>query len=279
MADDWLLYSARRDLADRDKAARIDATVPNAARVGDYLDGGRDNFEADRRAVQILVAASPVAAVIVPVMRAFHQRVMRFLTGEAGIRQFLDTGVGLAATGNTHQLAQSMAPDCRVVYVDDDPMVLAHARAMVASAPDGTVASLEANLSDPGTILAGAAKTLDFGRPVAILLIATLGYVVSDATAAEVMRSLVGAVPAGSYVALCHQASDLDPEMIAVARRWNAMSAQRIALRGRAQLTGLLAGLDPVPPGLVRAADWRPAPDDARFELAAPVHGVVARKP
>jgi hypothetical protein len=274
MADSWWRAATRRA-----KAALIDTTTPNAARVGDYLEGGKDNFEADRRAVRALVAAGPVTATIAPALRAFHQRALRYLIAEEGVRQFLDTGTGLATTGNTHQVAQALAPECRVVYADDDPMVLAHARALQASAPYGAVASVDADLSDPLAILSGAAEILDFRRPVGILMIATLTYVLDDAEAAEIMLSLAGAVPAGSYVVLCHQASDLDQAMPGVARRWNAMSDQPIKLRSRAELTELLTGLEPVPPGLVPVMDWRPALDDPSFDVAVPIHGVVARKP
>jgi hypothetical protein len=274
MADSWFRAATRRA-----KAALIDTTRPNAARVGDYLEGGKDNFEADRRAVRTLLKVAPVTATIAPALRAFHQRALRYLIAEAGLRQFLDTGTGLGMTGNTHQVAQSLAPECRVVYADNDPMVLAHARALQASASPGAVASVDADLSDPLAILSGAAEILDFRRPVAILMIATLTYVLDDAAAAEIMRSLAGAVSAGSYVALCHQASDLDQAMPAVALRWNAMSDQPIKLRSRAELTELLTGLEPVPPGLVPVMDWRPALNDPSFDVAVPIYGVVARKP
>ena len=274
MADSW-----RHDSTRRAKAALIDTTVPNAARVGDYLYGGRNNFEADRKAVRAVVAAAPVIGTILPATRAFHQRVVRYLVAEAGIRQFLDIGTTLQMTGNTHEIAQSLAPECRVVYVDNDPMVLGHARALLTSVPDGAVASLDASLREPRAILSGAADTLDFSLPVAILLRATLTYVLDDAAATGIMRSLVEAVTAGSHVELYHQASDLDPAMPAAAQRWNAMSGQPITLRSRAQLTALMAGLAPVPPGLVPVTDWHPAPDDPRFGRAVPVYGVVARKP
>jgi S-adenosyl methyltransferase len=274
MADNW-----RHDSTRRAKAALIDTSVPNAARVGDYLQGGRNNFEADRRAVRAVVAAAPAIGTILPATRAFHQRAVRYLVAEAGIRQFLDIGTTLQVAGNTHEIAQSLAPECRVVYVDNDPMVLGHARALLTSAADGAVASLDADLRDPRTILSGAAEILDLQRPVAILLRATLTYVLHDAVAAKIMLSLTGAVPAGSHVEVYHQASDLDPALSAATRRWNAMSGQPITLRSRAQLTALLAGLDPVPPGLVPITDWHPAPDDPSFEYAVPVYGVVARKP
>jgi hypothetical protein len=201
--------------------------------------------EADRRAVRAVVAAAPAIGTILPATRAFHQRVVRYLVAEAGIRQFLDIGTTLQLTGNTHEIAQSLAPECRVVYVDNDSMVLGHARALLTSVGDGAVAS----------------------------------YVLSDAAATAVMLSLAEAVTAGSHVELYHQASDLDEAMPAATRRWNAMSGQPITLRSRAQLSALLAGLNLVPPGLVPVTEWHPAPDDPRFEHAVPVYGVVARKP
>ena len=275
MADDWLHDAARRAKA----AALVDRTMPNPGRVGDHLAGGRDNFEADRRASRSLIAASPVTAAIVPAARAFHRRAVRYLVAEAGIRQFLDIGTRLTMAGNTHEIAQSVAPDCRIVYASSDPVVLSHARAQAMSTNAGAVAALDADAHYPRTILAGAAETLDFDRPVAILLMATLMFVLDDALAAEIMRSLAGAVPAGSHVALYHQASDLDPEAIGGVRRWNAMSDRQITLRSRAGVAGLLAGLDPVPPGVVPVTEWRPEPADPVFEHAVPVYGAVARKP
>jgi hypothetical protein len=274
MADNWLQDSTRRA-----KAPLVDTSVPNAARVADYLVGGRDNFAADRQAVRSLTAAAPVIGTSFAAACAFHQRAVRYLVAEAGIRQFLAIGTSTTLTGSTHEVAQSLAPECRVVYVDSDPMVLAHARALLTSTPGGAVAAVDADVTDPRTILSGAAETLDVGRPVAILLMATLGYVLGDAAAAEILLTLAEAVSAGSHVALYHQASDLDPAMAVTAHRWNALSGQPVTLRSRAQLTALLAGLDLVPPGLVPVTDWRPAPDDPRFERAVPVYAAVARKP
>jgi S-adenosyl methyltransferase len=274
MEDGWLSDSTRLT-----KAALIDTTTPNAARVADYLAGGRDNFEADRRAVRSLVAAAPVFGASFAAARAFHQRAVRYLVAEAGIRQFLDIGTSATMTGSTHKVAQSMAPECRVVYVDSDPMVLAHARAQLTSTPDGALAVVDADVTDPRRILSGAAETLDLSRPVAVQLMATLCYVIADAVATQILLSLVAAVPAGSYVALYHQASDLGPAMALTARRWNAMSRRKITVRSRAQLTQLLTGLDVVSPGLVSVTDWWPDPEDPSFEHSVPVYGVVARKP
>jgi hypothetical protein len=278
MADNWLQDSTRRA-----KASLIDTTVPNAARVGDYLDGGRNNFETDRRAVRSLVMAAPVAESIVPAARAFRQRAVRFLVTERGIRQFLDIGTKrLAVTGNnTHEVAQSLAPECRIVYADNDPMVVSHTRALVTSTAQGAVGSLDADVHEPWALVAEAADILDFSRPVAVLLLATLSFIEDIEEAASVVKSLMDAVPSGSHLAVYHQASDLDPAMPAAARRWNAMSEQPVTLRSREELAGLLDGLDlePVPPGLVPITDWRPAPADPRFEHTVPVYGAVARKP
>ncbi len=274
MEDDW-----RQDSARRAKAALVNTTVPNAARVGDYMVGGRDNFEADRKAVRALIAAAPVAATIAPAASAFHQRAVRYLAAEAGIRQFLDIGTGSAAGCRTHEVAQSADPCCRVVYVDTDPMVLTHARALMRSAPGGVTAYLDADARDPAAIVAGARETLDFGQPVAVLLLATLAFIPDIAAAAAVLSTLLAGVLSGSYVVLYNQASDLHPAIVAAARRWNQLSSKRVTLRSRDEVASLIAGLELVPPGIVPICEWRPAPRDPRFEDVVPVHGLVARKP
>jgi hypothetical protein len=274
VGDDW-----RQDATRRAKADLIDTTTPNAARVTDYMYGGQDNFEADRKAARALVAAAPVVGTIAPSVRAFQQRVVRYLVAEAGIRQFLDVGTGLPLVGNTHEVAQSLVPECRIVYVDNDPMVLSHARALMKSAPGGAIGYVDADVRDPVAIVADARATLDFGQPVAVMLLFTLAYVEDPGAAAAVVSSLVAAVPSGSYVAIYHLASDLDPTLAEAARQWNTMmSAQRITLRSRSQLADLVAGLELVPPGLVPVSEWRPAPADPRFEDIVPVYSVVARK-
>ena len=272
MADDW-----RQDDTRRAKADLIDTTVPNAARVGDYLYGGRDNFEADRKAARTLVAAAPILAAIVPAMRAFHRRAVRYLITEAGIRQFLDIGTRLAASGNTHEIAQGFAPECRIVYADNDPVVLAHARALTTSAPGGATSVIDGDVGDPGAIVAEARTVLDLSRPVAVLLLFTLAHLDSAEAAGAVVSSLAGALPPGSHIAVYHLASDLDPTLPAAFRQWNAMSAQPVTLRSRAEVAALLAGLDPVPPGLVPITDWRPEPGDPVVDDVIPMWGVVAR--
>jgi hypothetical protein len=263
----------------RERAALIDTTMPNPARVGDFLYGGRNNFEADRRVARAMVAVAPVVAAIAPAARAFHQRAVRFLVAEAGVRQFIDIGTGLATAGNTHDVAQSIDPCCRVLYVDDDPVVLSHARALIRSTPEGVTGCLEADLGDPAEIIDGARETIDFGRPVAVMLLATLAFIRDAGTAAALVSGVLAATPPGSYVVLYHQASDLHPALEIAARRWNRHSARQITLRSAAEIGGFAPGLDPVPPGLVPICEWRPDPDDPRFEDVVPLYGLVARKP
>jgi hypothetical protein len=271
----------RAGSARRVSSGLIDTTAANPARTADYLGGGRDNFEADRTAARVMMAVAPVVRIIVPAARAFHRRVVSYLVAGAGVRQFLDVGAGLATAGRTHEIAQSIDPRCRVVYVDDDPMVLTHTRALARSAPEGAVGYADAQISNPGAIVAGAGTTLDFGEPVAIMLLSTssLAFIADTAAAAAVVSALAAAVPSGSYVSLYHQASDLDPALPAGIRRWNQLSPQPITLRNRAEVARLVAGLVPVPPGLVPITEWRPEPDDPRYDQVVPVHGILARKP
>ncbi len=273
MTDDW-----QRDETRRERAARIDTTVPNFARVGDYLRGGRNNFEADRKAAHALIAAAPVLGTIGPATRAFHQRVVRYLAGQAGIGQFLDIGAGLAITGNTHEIAQEIDPRCRVVYVDSDPMVLSHARALMRSAPPGATSFIDADARDPGAILAGAGQALDFGQPVAVMLMSTLAFVEDAAAVAGLVSALARAVPSGSHLALYHLASDLDPAVPLAARRLAQWPSLRVTPRSRDEIAGLVAALEPLPPGLVPICDWRPAPGDPELDAVVPYYGVVARK-
>jgi hypothetical protein len=275
MADEW----GEDDATRRAKAALITTTVPNAARVADYLYGGQNNFEADRRAARALAATAPVIADIAPAVRGFQQRVLRFLVAAAGVTQFLDIGTSLPLVGSTHEVAQSLVPESRIAYVDNDPMVLSHARALMKSAPGGAVGYVDADVRDSGAIIAGARETLDLSRPVAVLLLFTLAFVWDAAEAAAVVSSLMAAVPSGSFVAIYHLTSDLDPAFEEAARQWNKlMPAQPITLRTRQEIAALTAGLDPVPPGLVPVTEWRPTPADPSFERPVPVYGVVARK-
>src|SRR5580700_8874735 len=195
MIDDWQSNASRRE-----KAARIDPAVPNAARVADYLNGDRNNFEADRRAARIMLSVAPAIAAIVPAVLAFQQRAVRFLAVEEGIRQFLDVGTGLPGVQTNRDIFLAADPACRVVYVDNDPMVLSYVRAFSTSTAQGAVAALDAKLTNPAALLDGAAATLDFRQPVAVLVPSTLPFIPTTAQAAKALSTLLAALPAGSYL-------------------------------------------------------------------------------
>ena len=258
---------------------RIDISVANVARAWNYMVGGKDNFEADREAVRQLMAVAPVIRIAAPASRAFLRRAVRYLAGQAGIRQFLDIGTGLPTAGNTHEVAQSVAPDCRVVYVDNDPVVLAHARALLTSLPEGATSYVDADARDPGTIIAEARATLDFRQPVAVMMVDLLDFIEDDAAVASVMSALTAAVAPGSYFAIMHPASDMDQHLPEAETRWNQLAAQRIKLRSRQDVAGLLAGLELVEPGLVTVPEWRPDEGEPVPAEPIPLYAVVARKP
>jgi O-methyltransferase involved in polyketide biosynthesis len=257
---------------------RIDASVANTARAWNYMVGGKDNFEADREAARQLIAAAPVISVAAPASRAFLGRAVRYLV-TAGITQFLDVGTGLPTAGNTHEVAQSVEPRCRVVYVDNDPVVLVHARALLTSSPQGETSYIDADARDPETIIAQASHTLDFGEPVAVMMVDLLNFIEDDDTAASVVATLMAAVPSGSHLAIMHPANDLDPDLLEAERRWNKLAAQRVKLRSRQDMADLLAGLDLVEPGLVTVPEWRPEASEPAPGQLIPLYGVVARKP
>jgi S-adenosyl methyltransferase len=260
------------------KAAWIDAAVPNPARIADFLNGGRNNFDADRRTAQTMLFLAPAIAAIVPFVLAFHQRAVRFLALEAGVRQFIDVGTGLPGAETGRDLVQSIDPACRVVHVDNDQMVLTHLRAFARSTAPGAFAALEGKLTDPDGLLAGAAETLDFRRPVALLLPSSLPFIASAERAAGLLSTLLAAFPAGSYLALCHVASDLDQAVVAGVDYWNRISAQHFTPRSRAEVAAFTAGLDVIAPGLVPVSEWRPESGDPVPGRPVPVYAVVARK-
>jgi hypothetical protein len=256
---------------------KIDINVANTARTWNYMVGGKDNFAADREAARQLVAVAPVIALAALASRAFLRRTVRYLVAEAGIWQFLDIGTGLPTAGNTHEVAQFIRPECRVVYVDNDPVVLTHARALLTSAPEGTTSYIDADARDPHAIIAEAAKTLDFGQPAAVILMDLLNFIRDDTTVSAIMSTVTDAVSSGSYVALMHPASDMDHAMLEAERRWNRLASQKIRLRPRQQIAGWLAGLDLVEPGLVTVSEWRPDSDEPQPGQPIPCYGAVAR--
>jgi S-adenosyl methyltransferase len=257
----------------------INLGVPHPARVYDYFLDGKDNFEADRIAGEAGIRAFPKTAESARAARAFLRRVVRFLTAEAGIRQFLDIGTGLPSGENVHQVAQSLAPDARIVYADNDPIVLAHAHALLKGHPAGTVAYLDADLRHPEKILGDAARTLDFSQPVGLLLLGILHNVGDEYDPHGIVRRLVQAIPAGSYLAISHLTADIYPELADFAKALNERNLDApLVLRDHAQVTSFFEGLDLVEPGVVQLSKWRPQ-SEVESEAAAALWGGVARKP
>ena len=246
---------------------RIDTSVAHSARVHDYWLGGKDNFAADRAAGDAVREAYPGIVESVRANRAFLARAVRYLAGEAGITQFLDIGTGIPASNNTHEVAQAVTPGARAVYVDHDPVVLQHARALLTSSAPGTVDYIDADLRDPEMIAATAARTLDFSRPIAIMLIAVMHLIVDADDPYGIVGRLKAALPPGSYLALSQVASDIEPERMAeAARRYNKLARETQRHRSHAEVTRFFDDLELVEPGVVAVPRWRP---DSELEARA----------
>src|SRR5579863_699121 len=259
----------------------IDTSVPHVARVYDYWLDGKNNYAVDRETGDEAIRAYPDMRSSVRANRAFLQRSVRYLAEEAGIRQFLDVGTGLPSASNTHEVAQAAAPESRIVYVDNDPIVLAHARALLTSDPQGATGYLDADARDTSSIVIGAAGLLDFSEPVAVMLIAILQLIADDDDPYQLVAELTAAVPSGSFLVITHVAGDMGrmtPGALEAARRLSELLPQRVNPRSQAQVTKFFDHLELVEPGVVPIQRWRPASDD---EAAAPaaLWGGVARKP
>jgi hypothetical protein len=268
----------REEIMDHSSPALFDATVAHFARVYDYWLGGKDNFAVDRAAAEEAIRAYPNIVLSARANRAFLARAVRFLAAEAGIRQFLDIGTGLPTAGSTHEVAQSVDPASRVVYVDNDPIVLSHARALLASHPAGSTEYLDADLRDPQQIADTAAQVLDFGQPVAVMLMTVLQHLDDEDHPHKIVSALMSAVPAGSYLALSHPAADIDAgEMAAMAAVLNPLMSDRLTFRSRAAVARFFTGLELAEPGMVQASQWRPS---SEFEAGSPaaLWAGVARK-
>lgn len=251
----------------------IDVTRPSSARVWNYLLGGTDNFAVDRELGEALRAANPGIAAVAQAQRQFLIQAVTLLAGEVGVRQFLDIGAGLPAANSTHEVAQRVAPDSRVVYVDNDPLVLAHARTLLTSTP--RTAYIDADVEDPQRILSEAANTLDFTEPVALTMIGILGNVADYAEARSIVERLLAAVPSGSYLAVSDGTSTSA----------ESIESQRVAkegghpynLRTPDEIAGYFQGLELLDPGVVSTSQWRPQPGSDQAPLD--VYCAVGRKP
>jgi O-methyltransferase involved in polyketide biosynthesis len=258
----------------------IDTTVPHSARIWNYWLGGKDNFAVDRAAGDAWEATFPGMREIARASRTFLTRSIQYLAQDAGIRQFLDVGTGLPTADNTHQVAQRVAPEARIVYVDNDPLVLAHARALLTSTPEGATAYIHADLRDPDKIVSEAADTLDFNQPVGLILSGVLGHVVNIDEARSIVRDLMDALPSGSYLSLNDGTSVIAREELEQATQdYNDSGAMPYVQRTPEEIASFFDGLVLVEPGVVSCPRWRPdpAPGDPPAELDA--FGGVGRKP
>jgi O-methyltransferase involved in polyketide biosynthesis len=258
----------------------IDTTVPHSARIWNYWLGGKDNYEVDRMAGDQFLRMFPDIAVIARATRAFMGRAIRYLAAEEGVRQFLDVGTGLPTFESTHEIAQQVAPESRIVYVDNDPVVLLHAETLLVSAPEGATDYIDADMREPQRVIQAAAKTLDFSRPVAILFMGVLGHVTDDDEAVSLVRRLLDAVPSGSYLVLSDGTNVVHGDQGEAAQEeYNESGAEPYALRSPEQIARFFDGLQLVEPGLVSVTRWRPDPNAFGLPPEVDALGGVGRKP
>jgi len=258
--------------------AGIDTTVPHSARIWNYWLGGKDNYAVDREAGDQYVKIYPGIVDIARAGRAFLARAVRYLTLEAGLRQFLDVGTGLPTVDNTHELAQRAVPASRIVYVDNDPLVLAHARALLTSTPEGVTDYIDADMRDPGAVLARAAQTLDFGQPAGLMIMGVMGHIPDDAEARSIVRRLLAGLPSGSFLAL-YDSLDISVALNEAQQGYDDTGAVPYKLRRADQIGRFFDGLEFVTPGLVRCPQWRPEAGQAGGAQDVPTLAGVARKP
>jgi hypothetical protein len=257
----------------------IDTNRPHSARVWNYWLGGKDWYAVDAQAGKHVAEVVPGITDSARADRTFLRRVVTLLAGEYGVRQFLDIGTGLPTMDNTHEVAQQVDPACRIVYVDNDPVVLAHARALLTSTPEGATTYLAADLRDPQRIVAAAAETLDFDRPIAVMLLAIMHLIGDDDEADDLVDQLLAALPPGSFLALSHACLD-DPATEHAVRVWNASGTPTpVRARTSAQITEFFDGLELLDPGVVTCSRWRAEPNAWGAALSVMTYGGVGRKP
>ncbi len=260
---------------------RINTGVAHPARLYDYLLGGKDNFQVDRDAAERAYAGYPGGVEGVRqharAQRAYLERSVRHLAQDVGIRQFLDVGTGIPTVNNTHEVAQRVAPESRVVYVDNDPIVLVHARALLSSTSEGATAYIDADLHDVGNILEQAAKTLDLEQPIAVSMLGILHFFEAEDAYGRV-RQLMEGMPSGSHLSIAHLASDVLPEMVDACRSMSQDFPVPVIPRSTAEVGRFFDGLDMLEPGVVQVHHWRPGTQDIAADKAVPVHVGLARK-
>jgi hypothetical protein len=256
----------------------IDTSVPHSARIWNYWLGGKDNYPVDEEAGDAYTAVFPGIVTIARGSRAFLRRTITYLVSEAGIRQFLDVGTGLPTAQNTHEVAQQIAPEARIVYVDNDPMVLAHARALLYSTHEGATAYIDADVTNPDRILAEAAKTLDLDRPTGLILSNILGHVADLDQARSIVTRLMSALPSGSHLSINDGSRGIDPVFEQAQDAYNSSGAVPYNLRTVDEITAFFDGMELIEPGVVSVTRWRPEPGTPAPKIVAE-HGGLARKP
>lgn len=258
----------------------IDSSVAHSARIWNYWLGGKDNFEIDRVVAAEHAATFPGIVDVARQVRAFLVRSVGFLASEGGICQFLDIGTGLPAANNTHQIAQGLIPHARIVYVDNDPLVLVHARALLTSSPEGVTDYIEADVRDPEKILKGATRTLDFTKPIGLMMLGVLGQIPDSDNPHGIVKRLLEALPSGSYLVL-EDGVDTDPAQNEAIESYNENpdSTASYHLRSPEQLTRYFDGLELLEPGVVSCSHWRPEPSDQGRPEEIPDYCGVGYKP
>jgi len=265
--------------ADQQLQSKIDTSVPHSARIWNYWLGGKDNFAVDREAGDQYRKIFPGIVEVAQASRQFLIRTVRYLAGEAGIRQFLDIGTGLPTFENTHEVAQRLAPDSRVVYVDNDPLVLVHARALLVSTPEGATNYIDADLREPEKILDAAGTTLDFSQPIALILSGILGHITDTAEARSIVTRLLDGLPSGSYLSINDGTKVVGGPVFEEAQEgYNESGAVPYELRTPEEIAGFFDSLDLVEPGVVSCPLWRPDPE-AGVPVEVDAFGGVGRKP
>lgn len=261
---------------DQEALSKIDTTVPHSARIWNYWMGGKDNYEVDRVAGDAYREIAPNIETMARASRVYLIRTVTFVAHELGIRQFLDIGTGLPTYDNTHQVAQKVAPESRIVYVDNDPLVLRHAQALLTSTPEGTTDYVDADLHDPEAILEAAGKILDFDKPVALMLMGILGHIQDYEEAKDIVRRLQAALPSGSYF-VHYDSTDTDAELKRAQEGYDDTGAVPYVLRSPRQIAAYYEGLELLEPGIVSCPLWRPEPGTT--PEPTDVYGGVAFKP
>jgi hypothetical protein len=264
----------------RQPKPRIDTSVAHSARMWNYWLGGKDNYEIDRLVAAEHAAIFPGIVDVARQVRAFLARAVGYLAGEAGVHQFLDIGTGLPTANNTHEVAQSLVPQARIVYVDNDPIVLLHANALLVSGPEGATDYIDADVRDPDRILVEAGRTLDFTRPIALMMLGVLGQIPDSDNPHAIVSRLLDALPSGSYLVI-EDGVDTDPEQneaIGVYNQ-NPFSSASYHLRSIEQLTRYFDGLELLEPGVVSCPRWRTEPDSWGEPADVPDYCGVGRKP